>query len=96
MSNPQTPYIKDSEQEVLNKSFDPDFKVLAVEALEFDGSNLVRKPSSFLTKPYDTAVITYTDSTKATISTVVTKLGGVTQETLTLTTGSTTDTWARS
>lgn len=36
MANHQTPYIKDSEQVVLNKSFDPDFDVLAVENLVYN------------------------------------------------------------
>lgn len=62
----------------------------------WNGSSAQKQPTPFLTLPYDTAVITYTDSSKTTISTVVTKLNGVTQETLTLTSGSTTDTWARS
>lgn len=63
---------------------------------EWNGTDWNRKSAPFLTKPYDTAIITYTDSTKSTIATVATKLGGVPQETLTLTSGSTTDTWARS
>ena len=45
MSNPQTPYIKDSEQAILNKSFDPTFDVLAVENLAYNGSSLVRVSS---------------------------------------------------
>lgn len=35
--NPQTPYIKDSEQTILNKSFDPTFQVLATMGVEWDG-----------------------------------------------------------
>lgn len=42
MGNPQTPHIKDSEQIILNKSFDPDFNILAVESLSYDGVNLTR------------------------------------------------------
>lgn len=95
MSNPQTPYTKDSEQVVLNKSFDPTFDVLATESLAYDGESLVRMPTPFLTKPYDTVIVEYTDSSKATISTVTTKLATVTQEVITLTPGSTTDTYVR-
>lgn len=34
-----------SEQNIQNWSFDEEFKVLAVELLEYDGANLVRKQS---------------------------------------------------
>lgn len=46
MPNPQTPYIKDSEQRILNKSFDPEFDVLVFEQLEYDGNALNRKVGS--------------------------------------------------
>lgn len=48
MANPQTPYTKDSEQRILNKSFDPTFDVLAFENLEYDGSTLKRGQSKNL------------------------------------------------
>jgi len=44
-----------------------------------------------LTKPYDNIIITYTDSTKSVISTIVTKLNGVTQDTVTNTPTATVD-----
>lgn len=68
----------------------------AVSSYSWNGSTPIPEPTPFLTKPYDSVVITYTDSTKATISTVVTKLSGVTQETITLTQAPTTDTYTRS
>lgn len=42
MANPQVPYIKDSEQRILNKSFDPTYDVLAVENLAEYSGTLVR------------------------------------------------------
>lgn len=96
MANPQTPYTKDSEQRILNKSFDPAFDVLATESLNYNGTALVRSPAPFLTKPFDEVVITYTDSSKGTIDTIETKLSGVTQETISYTSASTTDTYTRS
>jgi hypothetical protein len=53
-------------------------------------------PSGLVDVAYDSVVITYTDATKATISTVVFKLGVDTVCTLTLTQATLTDTWARS
>lgn len=44
---------------------------------------------------YDTILITYTDSTKATIATVDYKSSGVIVATVTLTSGSTTDTYVK-
>jgi hypothetical protein len=44
-----------------------------------------------LTKPYDNIIITYTDATKSVISTIVTKLDGVTQDTVTNTPTATVD-----
>jgi len=49
----------------------------------------------FLTKPFDRLIVTYTDSTKTVISTVVSKLAGVTQETLTNTVSATVDDFQR-
>lgn len=51
---------------------------------------------SWLAQSGRSLVITYTDSTKATIDHVDFKSGGVTQYTLTLAETSTTDTWTRS
>lgn len=51
---------------------------------------------SFLTKPFDRLIVTYTDSTRTIISTVVTKLNGTTQETLTNTSTATVDDLQRS
>lgn len=62
----------------------------------WSGSGTIKAPAPFFTKPYDSIVLTYTDSTKATLSTAVSKLSGITQETITLTQGSTTDTYTRS
>jgi hypothetical protein len=61
----------------------------------WNGTGTAKAPTPFLTKPFDTVVINYTDSTKATISTIVSKLAGVTQETITLTETSTSDTYTR-
>lgn len=44
---------------------------------------------------FDSLIITYTDSTKATISTVVYKTGAATVATITLTQASTTDTYTK-
>lgn len=71
-------------------------KAKRVVSYGWNGTTSQRQPLPFLTLPYDSVVINYTDSSKSTISTVVTKLNGTTQETLTLASGSTTDTWARS
>jgi hypothetical protein len=40
-------------------------------------------PLPFLTKKFDRLIITYTDSTKGTVASIVSKLSGVTQETIT-------------
>ena len=50
---------------------------------DWNGTTWTRRGSPLFTKPYDRLIITYTDSTKATISTIVSKLSGVTQETIT-------------
>lgn len=57
----------------------------------WDGATWSRSPIPWFTKPYDRLVITYTDATKATISTIVSKLAGVTQETITNTSSATVD-----
>jgi hypothetical protein len=62
----------------------------------WDGANWQRKPLPFFSKPYDEVLITYTDSTKAVMATAVSKLSGVTQQTITFTSGSTTDDYVRS
>lgn len=61
----------------------------------WNGTGTSKQPIPFLTKPYDRIIITYTDSTKSVISTIVTKLSGATQETLTNTSSATVDDIAR-
>ena len=51
--------------------------------------------NSLVPSQFDTILITYTDSTKATISSIVFKLGAATVSTLTPTFESTTDTWLK-
>lgn len=51
----------------------------------WDGAGWVRPRTTLFKKPYDSLVVNYTDSTKENVSTIVTKLGGVTQQTLTVT-----------
>jgi hypothetical protein len=53
-------------------------------------------PTGLVNAAYDSVVINYTDATKATISTVVFKLGVTTVCTLTQTVAATSDTWTRS
>lgn len=91
-----SPHIRDSEQSVLNQSFDDEYKTLTVSPLGFTGTSMRSMPMPFLTKPFDRIIITYTDATKETVSTIVTKLNGVTQETLTNSSTSTVDDFARS
>jgi len=55
-----------------------------------------RAAAGLFTKPYDRIVITYTDSTKTVIDTIVTKLSGVAQETITNNGDSVTDDLVRS
>ena len=62
----------------------------------FNGTGTTKAPTALFTKPYDRLIITYTDSTKATIATIVSKLAGVTQETITNTSDAVTDDLARS
>lgn len=44
-----------------------------------------RQSKGLLNRPYNELVITYTDSTKATVSTIQSKLAGVAQQTITFT-----------
>lgn len=62
----------------------------------WNGSGWQRSPLALLSKPYDRMVITYTSNTKDTISSIVTKLNGVTQETITNTSSATVDDLERS
>lgn len=64
-------------------------------AVKVENANgvIINPETGFPITPYDSIVITYTDSTKATISTVQYKLSGVTVNTITLTQTSTTDTY---
>lgn len=66
-----------------------------VTNLLWNGSGTTRQATPLLTKPYDRMIITYTDSTKATIATIVTKLSGTTQETITNTSDATSDDMVR-
>lgn len=56
-----------------------------VAGYQWDGAGWVRNRASLFKLPYDSLAITYTDTTKETISSIITKLNGVTQETLTVT-----------
>ena len=67
-----------------------------VSNLLWNGSGTTRQATPLLTKPYDRLIITYIDSTKTTISTIVSKLSGTTQETITNTSTSTVDDLQRS
>lgn len=69
-----------------------------VGAYGWNGNTWQRQPVSlpgFFSMPYDEILVTYTDTSKTTISTVTSKLSGVTQQTITLTSGSTTDDYTR-
>lgn len=66
-----------------------------VTPLLWNGTGTSKAPIPFLTKPFDRLTVTYTDSTKTVISTVVTKLNGVTQETLTNSVSATVDDFTR-
>lgn len=66
-----------------------------VTPLLWNGSGTSKAPTPWLTKPYDRLVVTYTDSTLARISTIVSKLGGVTQETITNSSSATVDDFQR-
>jgi len=61
----------------------------------WNGTGTTKDRTPFLTKPFDKVIINYTDSTKATISTIVTYLSSVPQETVTLTVNTTDDTYVR-
>jgi hypothetical protein len=63
-TNSQFP-TKDTEQQILNKSFDPDFQVLVFENLEYNPTTnaLVRKQAEgFRIPPYDYIGFTYPDT----------------------------------
>lgn len=62
----------------------------------WNGATWDRAAAGLFLKPYDRIIITYTDSTKSTISTIITKLSGVTQETITNSGDATTDDLVRS
>ncbi len=66
-------------------------------AVQIENSNgvVINPATGFAIPPFDQIVITYTDSTKATISTVVYKKTGSTVATITLTQASTTDTYTQ-
>lgn len=51
----------------------------SIKVTNMDGTTL---GTPFLTLPYDEVILTYTDDTKETLSTIVTKSGGVTQQTV--------------
>lgn len=61
----------------------------------WNGTNYQDEATPFFTLPYDQVVLTYTDSTKATLDNAVSYLDGVAQETIALIQGSTTDTYTR-
>lgn len=62
-----------------------------VTNLLWNGSGTTRQATPLLTKPYDRLIVTYTDSTKTTIATIISKLSGTTQETITNNSDATTD-----
>lgn len=64
--------------------------------LGWNGAGTTKMPIPFLTKPFDELAITYTDNTKNTISSIISKLGGITQETITNTSTATSDDFVRS
>lgn len=62
-----------------------------VAPYDWNGTTWTRHSSPLFTKPYDRLIITYTDSTKTVIATIVSKLSGTTQETITNNSDATTD-----
>lgn len=91
--------LKDTEQEVLNQSFDPTYKVLAVELLAENsaGTALNRVKDVFApVSGFDTLVVTYPSGAEKisdSISGLTFKLDGATKRTLTVTsTGANEDT----
>lgn len=74
---PQTPYTKDSEQIILNKSFDPAYNVLAVMQLVEDETTntLKRAPAPLLDKSYDYIGFTNADA-NGNYQTITFKSGG--------------------
>lgn len=88
MANPQTPYIKDSEQTVLNKSFDPTYDVLATEQLVHNSTgagSLERLASPLINVAYDSITITYPSATVETYKFRQGGASGTVMSTLTLT-----------
>ncbi len=66
------PYTYQSEQGVLNESRDEEFKILAVEPVEFDGVSLRRKQSDITaTRLDDTSTATTTYIGKAPVGSLV-------------------------
>src|ERR1700675_3133853 len=82
--------ITQSEHIAPNKTGD-NIEAKRVAGYQWNGSSWGRVASGLFTKPYDNIIITYTDSTKSVIATIVTKLAGVTQETITNSGDSVTD-----
>lgn len=64
--------------------------------LENANGTIINPATGFAIPPYNVILITYTDSTKNTISTIQYKLGAATVATITLTQASTTDTYTQS
>lgn len=88
MANPQAPYIKDSEQIILNKSFDPDFNVLATEQLGYNSNgagSLERIASPLINVTYDAITMTYPSDTVEVYKFRQGGASGTVQQTLTLT-----------
>lgn len=67
-----------------------------VAGYQWNGGGWNRSISGLFTKAFDELVIVYTDTTKTVISTITTKLSGVTQETITNDGDSVTDDFVRS
>lgn len=61
----------------------------------WDGSNWQRQGMPFFSSSYDEVLVTYTDSSKTTISKIESKLNGVVQQTITYSSGTTTDDFVR-
>lgn len=84
----QTPHIKDSEQAVLNKSFDPSYEVLATEQLVYNSTGsgtLERLASPLVNVAYDSITITYPSDTTEEYCFRQGGAGGTIKSTLTLT-----------
>jgi len=95
MSNNQIGSTTHTEQAILNRTFDPDFEIVAVEALGYDGSALQRlKVNSdgtlafgFKIPAYDEIDMTYvaTGDGEGEVETIIYSLDGTPHTTLTLT-----------